>query len=282
MATAITIEPLGGLGNRMRAIDSALALARRVRLPLAVVWTVRSHMPARFDELFEVPAAFASLAQPRDPRILRAFRLWRLRRRHMRSIDESEASALVRAGTDFATLLDVTATKAGAHRDGPVLVRSYERFHPSSAPFADFVPAPAIGAMLARHADELPSLVGVHIRRQDNRQSIARSGTAAFIAAMRAELERDGAAGFFLATDDRDEERALKAEFGARVRTHAKATLQRSDHAAALDAVVDLYCLAGCRRIIGSYYSSFTDTAAAIRGIPLSVVGAEDAPAVPQ
>lgn len=267
-AAAITIEPLGGLGNRMRAIDSALALSRRLAVPLHVTWTVRSHMPARFDELFEVPAAFASLSQPRDPRALRPLRLWRARRRHERFIDEAEASTLVRAGADFSAL------PGGVPAPGRLLVRTHERFHPNARPFADFVPAGAIRAMLARHAPLLPRLVGVHIRRQDNRQAIARSGTAAFVAAMRAELDRDPGCGFFLATDDAGEERALRAEFGERVHVHAKSTLRRSDHAAALDAVVDLYCLAGCRRIIGSYYSSFTDTAAAIHGAPLAVIGA--------
>jgi hypothetical protein len=32
--------------------------------------------------------------------------------------------------------------------------------------------------------------------------------------------------------------------------------------------LIDLYALANCERIIGSHYSSFTDVAAEIRGIP--------------
>jgi hypothetical protein len=49
--------------------------------------------------------------------------------------------------------------------------------------------------------------------------------------------------------------------------------VRRGARQAARDAVVDLYCLAGCRKLLGSYYSTFTDTAAAIHGIPLEIVG---------
>ena len=38
------------------------------------------------------------------------------------------------------------------------------------------------------------------------------------------------------------------------------------------EAVVDLWCLAATQRIIGSYWSSFTDTAAELRQIPLEIV----------
>ena len=38
------------------------------------------------------------------------------------------------------------------------------------------------------------------------------------------------------------------------------------------DALVDLYALANCRKIFGSYRSSFTDTAAAIFNTPLNIL----------
>ena len=41
----------------------------------------------------------------------------------------------------------------------------------------------------------------------------------------------------------------------------------RDEPAAIADAVADLYALSGCSKIIGSYWSSFTDTAAELRGI---------------
>jgi hypothetical protein len=43
------------------------------------------------------------------------------------------------------------------------------------------------------------------------------------------------------------------------------------------DAVVDMYCLAGCQKIIGSYFSSFSEVAAQINGIELNQIYQETA-----
>jgi hypothetical protein len=262
----ITLEPIGGLGNRMRVLDSGMALSRHTGCELHVVWTVRNQMPCRFDELFEIPAAFASLRQVRDPRLLRGLRLRRARAAYARFIDIAEARQLVAAGESFVALANTPG----------VMIRTYDRFFPNATPYADLVPAPAIRQALEHYRELLPRMVGVHIRRQDNRQSIAVSPTEQFLRKMRAEVELEPATEFFLATDDLSEEALLRREFGARIHTHPKKSVRRGDRRSAHDAVVDLYCLAGCRKLLGSFYSSFTDTAAAIRGIPLEIVGRPD------
>ena len=53
----LTLAPLGGLANRMRAILSASALAKHAALPLRIVWMRDKGLNARFDELFE-PTSF--------------------------------------------------------------------------------------------------------------------------------------------------------------------------------------------------------------------------------
>jgi hypothetical protein len=45
---------MNGLGNRMRALGSAIATAELYNLDLIAIWPTDSHMTARFDELFEV------------------------------------------------------------------------------------------------------------------------------------------------------------------------------------------------------------------------------------
>ena len=42
------------------------------------------------------------------------------------------------------------------------------------------------------------------------------------------------------------------------------------------DALLDLYCLAACKKIIGSYFSSFTDTAASLGGIEKLIAGIDN------
>lgn len=59
----ITLMPEGGLCNRMRAIDSAIAVARAANHALQVIWTISGFPPpaqgfqlgCSFAELFEIP-----------------------------------------------------------------------------------------------------------------------------------------------------------------------------------------------------------------------------------
>ena len=260
---AITVEPCGGLGNRMRALDSGIALSRALGRELNVIWTVRKEMPCRFEELFEIPAAISVLRQLRDPRISRWWRLRRARRQFAHFIDGSDVDHLPAAGTLVAEMANWRG----------VMIRTSARFFPNPAPLADLRPAAAVLREFARYEPGLGRMIGVHIRRQDNWQSIAMSPTTEFVRQMRAELAQDPGAQFFLATDEPREEAALRREFGDRIHAHAKSAPKRSQPQAARDAIVDLYCLAHCRKILGSHYSSFSEAAAAIHGIPLQVIG---------
>ena len=87
--------------------------------------------------------------------------------------------------------------------------------------------------------------VGVHIRRTDNTVSMSRSTPEGFRRAMDREIKRDFKVRFFLATDDEALKATLVQEYPDRIIT---------------------------QRIIGSYWSSFTDTAAELRQIPLEIV----------
>jgi hypothetical protein len=49
----ITLVPVGGLANRMKAIDSAIALAREVNTGLQIIWYKDQGLNCRFDELFQ-------------------------------------------------------------------------------------------------------------------------------------------------------------------------------------------------------------------------------------
>ena len=50
------------------------------------------------------------------------------------------------------------------------------------------------------------------------------------------------------------------------------AELQRNTLTGMQDAVVDLWCLAATSLVVGSYYSSFSDTATELGGQPLEII----------
>jgi len=51
----VVIEALGGLCNRMRSIDSALSLGRKLGLPVTLQWFRNSELNCPFSNLFIFP-----------------------------------------------------------------------------------------------------------------------------------------------------------------------------------------------------------------------------------
>src|SRR5258708_18420648 len=49
----LIIEPLSGLANRMRAIDSAFSLAKAIDRPVGIAWNRGPDLGAEFFDLFE-------------------------------------------------------------------------------------------------------------------------------------------------------------------------------------------------------------------------------------
>ena len=48
----IKLVPTGGLGNRMRAIASAIAIAQHYQASLEILWNERKGLNANFEQLF--------------------------------------------------------------------------------------------------------------------------------------------------------------------------------------------------------------------------------------
>jgi hypothetical protein len=57
------IEPFGGLGNWMRALDSAIALSTRIHHDLAVIWYQDTTFNCNFEELLTIPQTIKTLIQ---------------------------------------------------------------------------------------------------------------------------------------------------------------------------------------------------------------------------
>ena len=109
--------------------------------------------------------------------------------------------------------------------------------------------------------------VGVHIRRTDNVKAIELSPNSLFIEKMNEEKAKDENVKFFVATDDKSVFDEIKQIFGDAVLEHKKQTYSRDNPQAIKDALIDLYALSECDKLIGSYWSSFTDIAWELRNI---------------
>lgn len=104
--------------------------------------------------------------------------------------------------------------------------------------------------------------VGVHIRRTDHTSSIEYSLTELFIEKMKKILISDKDCKFFLATDDKEVEKELKAEFSHSIVVYEKKAWNRNNKIGMESGIIDLLCLSNCDYILGSYMSVFSRFAA--------------------
>lgn len=278
----LTLVPQGGLCNRLRAVLSAVSLIeeQHVVARLRVGWSADAECAARFDQLFEPLGS---------PHVTIAPRRWTDRPVTRRNL---HWPALVRSlfytaqyrnrPPTIEALSDLLPQKAATEATVPAASAAGEvRLYVSTGhAFCDYSPAyvrrlrplphlqERIDALSAAFDDHT---VGIHIRRTDHTTCIAESPDALFLDAMQQVVDAAPATRFYLATDDADLKRRLTERFPGRVAVQ-ECSGTRADLRGMEEAVVDLWTLARTSRLLGSFWSSFTDTAAEIGGIPLEII----------
>lgn len=292
----LTLVPQGGLCNRLRAVLSAVSLVETLfpEARLRVGWSADAECAARFDQLFE-PLSPAPSAQAAPAPSAQACSILG------GGASESLPSAQASESLPFLTIgprrwFDRPVTRRNLH--WPALVRSviYSAQYRNTPPavedlrgkvyvstghaFCDYSPAyvrrlrplPHLQQRIdALSADFDAHTVGIHIRRTDHSTAIAESPDSLFVDAIAAAIVADPEARFFLATDDSALKARLAEQFPGRI-TQQECSGTRSDLRGMEEAVVDLWTLARTSRIIGSFWSSYTDTAAEIGQIPLTII----------
>lgn len=250
------VQPLGGLCNRMRVIVGAASLAKKLDQEMVVIWTRDATLNASFSELFEpIPYKVIDTRLSSFSQRTRMFCLKRLYGYNV--LDDSWISSHAR-GRDFDEWKDNVIDK-------PLYINSnldilldgdYCIYH--------------VKELLLREWNDIcidKNTIGVHIRRSDNVNAVKYSPTSLFIEKVCEEIAFKPDTTIYLATDDVKEELAFVEHFGDRVKIYKKHSLDRNNPYAIKDAVIDLYNLSQCKKIYGSYYSSFSDTAALWTGI---------------
>jgi hypothetical protein len=270
----ITVVPVGGLANRMRAIDAAVALAQDVNTGLRIIWYKDRGLNCRFDQLFEslhlLPAvelreaSFTDLLLYDRPR-KKNFHVPRIYQRFKfdACIYEDEATSLYFRQFDF---------KQWA-KGRNVYIASCIYFHvqPEREQYKIFQPLPELQQKINRTTQQFNAHTwGVHIRRTDNTFAISESPTEVFIAWMEKQIQQHEDTLFYLATDSEEDKAIMKNIFGQRIIT-SDAKAERNTLIGMQNALIEMYVLSGTQGILGSFYSSYSDTAALIGGIPLQI-----------
>lgn len=272
----ITFIPVGGLANRMRAIASALTMAREASRGLDVVWFRDWALHAPFSALFEPitepdfrlreagPLDLLTLDRPRRRNLYIPALYQRLRYPHR--IYEREVTPRCNAGFDFARW---------AAQDGRGYMASYSDFfpYPDTLLRRLFRPGREVREEVERRLALIPAkrVIGVHIRRTDNAESIAGSPMQLFFERIDAALDETADLTIYLATDSEEVKREVTERYGAgRVFTPACAA-DRSSTAGIRDGLADMFTLARTAHIYGSAGSTFSTMAARLGNTPITI-----------
>lgn len=271
---SLTLVPSGGLANRMRAVVSACQLCKQTGSTLQVVWFRDWALNAAFHDIFEpIDPSLLSLreAQPMDFFVYdrpRRRNLWLPRLPQMllyeRRIHETMVTPLKLRSFDFAAWLQGHRCHMSCYQEfGEVDNDLYAKL---------FRPVRQVREQVEELRSQFSAYtIGMHIRRTDNAESIAQSPLERFIDRGREELRLHPDLKIFLATDNEDVKREMRAAFGQRIIT-ATAPASRSSADGIRGGLIDMYALAATQHLYGSVGSSFAVAAARIGRVPYDEV----------
>ena len=267
----ITLVPVGGLANRMRAIVSGIALSDESGQALKIVWLQDKGLNCRFDELF-CPLCHPNVQLEEEtvwnkmafdyPRKSNLYFPSLIQRIYFNGRMYEKNSVL--GACDYA---------AWIQKHSRSYIATFSPFFPADSDLwrGLFQPVPALNERIEKNCSHFsPHTVGVHIRRSDNVRSIQESPIDLFIELMDKEVSQQADTSFFVCSDSEKTKEALKAYFGDRI-ISSEETGERDSKDGMFGAVVDLYSLSKCSKIIGSYYSSFSEISAQTSGVPLTI-----------
>lgn len=269
----IIIEPCAGLGNRLLGLGSAYAVAKKLDRKLVVMWKREVGCNIRFQELFDLPFEVVGISEnglKKEPvaQILgdRAKKKWRNSADRFLECDEVEKIKEREGYEGLFRLIEQTPV-IYLKAFGPiceVTAESYSFVKPSKN-------IEEKGAYLFRELTG--QCVGVHVRRTDHTEAIANSPLALFAERMKKELETAADISFFVATDDKEVRRELKELLpDAKLIFPQSDVIDRDSKEGIEEAFIEMLALSKCRKILGSYNSTFSLLPSYIGNIPLETV----------
>ena len=260
----IHLIPLGGLCNRMRAIDSAIAISEKFEISIQINWIKDSEMTSSFNDLFEsIETNNISInvlnktpflyRQSRKKNLFLPGFIRGLLRYSFFDQDENEKLKKV----NFMSW----------NTSSRIVIRSYGRFFAHKKLYKDFKPLSSLRNNIVTRVSKFnDNTIGVHIRRTDNVQSIMKSPIDHFELHIDDEIKKNPKANFYLASDSEKIKKYFTKKYNNRI-IIANEKVDRKTIVGEQNAVVELYSLANTKKILGSYFSSFSHTAAEINGI---------------
>lgn len=261
----LSIIPYAGLGNRMRVIASGIYIGKKLKLPTKIYWNKTNNCNAHFNELFcdmtipnvslyENKSLTNSIGEKRNlyiPKILQKIKYDQCIYNFNKNWDGDIFSEI----KDQSNILLCSCHSMCTHY--PLA----EIFTPVNDILLE------INNIVGKYRG---NIIGIHIRRTDNTQSITQSKDECFIQGLNQEIKSNPDIHFYLATDDSSVKKHFINLYGSRIITSDN-EISRNTTEGMRSAVKDLYCLSRTNKIIGSAYSSYSEIAAELGNIKLEI-----------
>jgi hypothetical protein len=292
----IYLKPVGGLCNRIRAIDSLLSIAADSNKRLVVVWEKNNSLNCAYNDLFQPTNQF-DLIETQQPfggvfRYFPSTRPGGFLKRTLFGITK------LKIGADSTTFFDDLSNKLEPLRPttpdkyrnvsefdshtfdvfSPIVSELKQRTNPFLSTCwrmidgptygENFQPATEIADEVARLTEPFTdSTYGIHIRGTDAVTAKQYSSLQAFEDQMQQIVDDDSNASFFLATDEPTVKEKLIGRYGSKIFFFDQPDYARDSPENIKNAFVDLLCLSKTQEVFGSYFSTFSQLAAQWNGI---------------
>lgn len=245
----------GGLCNRLRALSACLCVSKFLDIPLEICWQPHESCNCYFDDIYEKPTK--NNVKFTSPETI-----------NLTSHESDVIYVNQMKGEDF--FYDSYLRNIVDKKDFDVeyiqCVRSFKI-------------KPNLLTQIEGFSNQFgfdEKILGVHIRRTDHINYIKLrnlesrfSSDEKFINTIEREIS-EGYSKIFLATDNELSKKMIFKNFSGQTISYCE---QFSDdyqrHTSVEDAVIDIYLLSRCQKIIGTYGSSFSKYAALLGNIPL-------------
>jgi len=216
----IIIEPLAGLSNRIRVIESAYNLSKKLNKRLVILWNRNNKLNANYTDLFkEIPNTTLSEDEIKRYNLRNVFihglELTCKLTPKFKFLSDKDVRELRKVNFNFESLKKHKVIYIQTCMD------FYQGNNFNNFKVNDFVEKKLFNKLM------LSDVVGIHIRRGDNTWSIERSPTELFLDKCYEELENKRDVKFYLSTDDKNVESEFIKKFGKKILYHKKKTVDR-------------------------------------------------------
>ena len=263
----IILYPIGGLANRMRAIDSLLNYARK-RDSISVWWLKDSGLNSSFISIFK-PVSFIK-DKVLSERMRKFMRLYDKKNKKLIRYLKLLECLRIFIFLDEHNCLDKSKLNK-AHQCLFCFIRTWEDFYPKET-FHNEIFQIKNQLRLKQELSKIDAnTVGVHIRRTDNVWSIENSPLELFELKMKQEINLNSKANFYLCSDDDEVKHFFQNNYWQDIVKMPNGQISRDSEDGIIQAACEMYALANTQKIIGSYWSSFGEIAARLGNIDIEI-----------